>query len=87
MKIFIRVTGSIVGLSMLIMGGWLIIQPVQDSLLEVLNSVSCNTLDDEALSEHCRARGIYPHHHWCLRHWWYCRTALSFDERKSLLLT
>ncbi len=40
MKIFIRIIGSIVGLSMLIMGGCLIIQPVNDTLLEILNAVT-----------------------------------------------
>ncbi len=40
MTIFIRVIGSIVGLSLLIVGGWLIIQPVNDTFLEILNAVT-----------------------------------------------
>ncbi len=40
MKIFIRILGSVVGLSMLLMGGWLIIKPVNDTLLEILNVVT-----------------------------------------------
>jgi len=39
-KIFIRIIGSVVGLSMLIMGGWLIIQPLNDTFLESLNAVT-----------------------------------------------